>query len=189
MDLANIMYRHYDNRYSISVPGIPTGKVSVDAEGASARFNTGVWLITPDSVAKIVTVTVYADINGQKKTMGIKKFRVLELPPLQAYLQVGKHVYSNNNSVSKSVLLDESATITPSFGPNCPLMPPTCKIESFIANINGQMLQSTGSQLSEFQREQIQSLKKGSRVIITDIRANLPNGELLRLAPLSLILN
>lgn len=72
----NVMYSNHDNKYSISVPGVPGDKVQVKAEDASVKRRQGLWIINPNDNAKAVTVSVLAEINGKMQTMGVYKYRV-----------------------------------------------------------------------------------------------------------------
>lgn len=64
----NIMYRGYDNKFSISVPGVSNDKVRVNVNGAAVRNQGGLWIIKPGDAAKKVTISVTAELDGRMQS-------------------------------------------------------------------------------------------------------------------------
>ena len=183
----NVMYRGYANKYAISVPGVANDKVTVEAEGATVKKGlSGIWTIVPFDDARKVKVTIYADIKGQKKIMSTRLFAVKTLPKPEAWLMVDEHSYRSGDKVPFSVLMNEAATLDAGYGPtdafNLQL-----EIVSFRTVINGVMIDIQGNTFTDVMRERFQKLKKGSTVVITDIRARTPDGKSLVLSPIVLI--
>ena len=183
----NVMYRGYANKYAISVPGIPNDKVMVEAEGATVKKGqTGIWMITPFETSKSVKVTIYADIKGQKKAMSTQRFAVKVLPKPEAWLVVDDHSYRSGDKVPFSALMNEAGKLEAGYGPN-DAFNLQLEVISFRAVINGVMMDITGNTFTDAQRERIQKLKKGSTVVITDIRTRTQDGMTIPISPVVFI--
>ena len=183
----NIMYRGYENKFSISVPGVANDKVKVNVSGASVHQSSGVWVIKPGDGSKVVTISVMAELDGKMQPMGSKEYRVKALPDPQAYFSARDKEYSSGN-IAPSTLTHSSGIVTASYGPDGLLDLPF-KVTSFRAIINGMTTQSSGNKFTKDQINQIGKLKKGGMVVLQDIRAVGPGGQEKRLAPLVLTLN
>ena len=170
----NIMYRGYDNKFSISVPGVSNDKIRVSVNGASARQQGGLWIIKPGDGAKSVSISVSAELDGRMQPMGSKEYRVKALPKPGAYFKSGEKEYSDGNIAS--------------YGPDGLLDLPY-RITSFKVNINGVLTESRGNKFTRDQLDRLGKLKMGAIVVITDIRAQGPDGKETRLSPIPLSLN
>ena len=183
----NIMYRGYENKFSISVPGISNDKVKVSVSGGSAYQQGGIWIIKPGDGAKNVTISVSAELDGRMQSMGSKDYRVKALPKPGAYFRSGEAEYSDGN-ISRGALLNANAHVIASYGPDGLLDLPF-RISSFKVNINGVLTEARGNKFTADQRSRLEKLKMGNIVIITDIRAQGPDGREVRLSPIPLSLN
>ena len=183
----NIMYRKYENKFSISVPGVSNDKVKVSVSGAQVKQQGGLWVIVPGENAKSVTINVSAELDGKMQPMGSKEYRVKALPNPQAWFSAKEKEYTTGN-IALSTLTHSSGAITASYGPDGLLNLPF-KVTSFRAIINGMTSQSNGNKFTSDQLKQIGKLKKGGVVIIQDARAVGPGGQEMRLSPLVFTLN
>ena len=183
----NIMYRGYDNKFSISVPGVSNDKVKVNVSGASVRQQGGLWIIKPGDGARNVTISVSAELDGRMQSMGSREYRVKALPKPGAYFKSGENEYSDGN-ISRGALLNGGATVIASYGPDGLLDLPF-QITSFKVNINGVLTEARGNRFTADQRSRLEKLKMGAIVVITDIRAKGPDGKEVRLSPIPLSLN
>ncbi len=183
----NIMYRKYENKFSISVPGVANDKVKVSVSGAQVKQQGGLWVIVPGENAKSVTINVSAELDGKMQPMGSKEYRVKALPNPQAWFSAKEKEYTTGN-IALSTLTHASGAITASYGPDGLLNLPF-KVTSFRAIINGMTSQSNGNKFTPDQLKQIGKLKKGGVVIIQDARAVGPGGQEMRLSPLVFTLN
>ena len=82
----NVVYRGIDNRFRISVPGVPESSVRVSASGASISRSGDFYIVRPQQDEDI-TINVSAEINGKIAPMGSEKYRVKYLPDPTAYFQ------------------------------------------------------------------------------------------------------
>ena len=183
----NIMYRKYDNKFSISVPGVSNDKIRVSVNGANVKQQGGLWIITPGESAKKVSISVTAELDGKMQPMGTKEYRVKALPNPQAWFSAKDKEYTSGN-IALSTLTNASGAITASYGPDGLLDLPFT-VKSFRAFINGMSSLSNGNKFSKQQLDQIGKLKKGQQVIIQDTRAVGPGGQEMNLAPLVFTLN
>ena len=183
----NIMYRGYDNKFSISVPGVSNDKVKVSVNGASVHQSAGLWIIKPGDGAKKVTMSVSAELDGRMQSMGSKEYRVKALPKPGAYFKSGENEYSDGN-ISRGALLNSGAHVIASYGPDGLLDLPF-QITSFKVNINGVLTEARGNKFTRDQLDSLGKLKMGAIVVITDIRAKGPDGKETRLSPIPLSLN
>ena len=182
----NIMYRGYENKFAVSVPGVSNDKVKVTVSGATAKQSNGLWIIVPGEVNN-VKITVTAEIEGKMLPMGTKDYRVKRLPDPQAYFSAREKEYASGSSIPPSTLTHSSGVIIASYGPDGLLNVPF-KVTSFRTIINGSTTNSNGNKFSQDQLNQIGKLKKGGLVVLQDIRAMGPGGE-KRLSPVLLTLN
>ena len=183
----NIMYRGYENKFSVSVPGVSNDKIKVSVSGATVRQNAGLWIIVPGESSNTVKITVSADIEGKMLPMGTRDYRVKRLPDPQAFFSAREKEYASGSSLPPSTLTHATGTVIASYGPDGLLNVPF-KVTSFRTIINGSMTNSNGNKFSKEQLAQIGKLKKGALVVLQDIRAVGPGGE-KRLSPVIITLN
>ena len=184
----NVMYRRYDNKFSISVPGVSNDKVQVKVAGATVKQKNNLWFINPNTDVRSVTVSVSAEINGKMQSIGSQEYRVKNLPVPSAYLSVNDREYASGSNIPPSVLTNPAASLVVSYGPDALLNLPF-KVTSFTANIKGTTYSSEGNKFTEAQLKAISKMKVGETVVISDIKATTPTGAVLRLAPAIYIVN
>ena len=183
----NIMYRGYENKFSVSVPGVSDDRVRVTVTGAKATQKGKEWIINPGDGVKTVTINVQAELDGKMQPMGSREYRVKQLPPPTAFFLAKEKEYPTGN-IAASVLSNPSGTIVASYGPDGLLDIPFT-VTSFRAIINNQTTPATGNKFTKQQLDQIAKLKKNQMVILQDIRAKGPGDQELRLSPLVLTVN
>jgi len=183
----NIMYRGYENKFSVSVPGVSNDKVRVSVSGAPVRQQGGLWVISPGDNVKMVTISVQAELDGKMQPMGSREYRVKQLPPPTAFFSVRDKEYPTGN-IAATLLSNTSGTIVASYG-NDGLLDVPFTVVSFKTIINNQTTPATGNKFTKAQLDQISRLKKNQMVVLQDIRAKGPGGQELRLSPLVLTVN
>jgi len=82
----NVVYRGIDNKFSISVPGVAAGNVSVRVSGGTAQKAGDKYIIRATQDGEI-NISVYAKIDGKDLPMGGGAYRVKYLPDPIAYIQ------------------------------------------------------------------------------------------------------
>ncbi|MGN0236011.1 MAG: gliding motility protein GldM [Paludibacteraceae bacterium] len=184
----NIMYRGYDNPFSISVPGVSDNQLKVEVTGgASVTQKNGLWIINPNAQAQNIVVKVMAEIEGTMHKMGERNYRVKTLPSPDAYFKSGEKEYKEGK-ISSYALLDKNATIVASYGPDGLLEVPFTVI-SFSLDAGGTYLEAKGNKFTKKQLELLDQLKRGTHIVITEIQAKTPSGEEKRLNAIPLIVN
>jgi len=88
----NILYLEVDNPLQISVPGFSAGEITASISNGSIsaiKKSNGEYIARPSKKGK-ASVTLYAQINGKRTKMGAVEFRVKEVPPPKAKVQLAK---------------------------------------------------------------------------------------------------
>ena len=86
----NILYLEVDNPLKISVPGFSAGEITASITNGnlvSTKKNIGEYTARPNKKGKAI-VTLYAKVDGKKSKMGAVEFRVKEVPPPKAKIQL-----------------------------------------------------------------------------------------------------
>lgn len=84
----NVVYRGFDNKMAISVPGISSDQLQVTAINATLTKNGDhIWICHPTS-NNDVTINVAAKIEDKMTPMGSNIFRVKPLPDPTAFLRI-----------------------------------------------------------------------------------------------------
>ena len=88
----NILYLEVDNPLQISVPGFSAGEITASISNGSIsaiKKSNGEYIARPSKKGK-ASVTLYAQIDGKRTKMGAVEFRVKEVPPPKAKVQLAK---------------------------------------------------------------------------------------------------
>lgn len=184
----NVMYRGYDNKFSISVPGVPNDKIKVSASGATVSRSGSLYIIKPTIEKGKVTLSVQAELNGKTITMGTQEYRIMPLPKPGAFFAAGDKLYDGGN-IPRNTLLNGNNRVVASFGQDA-LLDLKYKITSFkVQNASGQLSPANGDKFTQQQIAMIQKLKQGAPVNIVDIKAVGPDGKTVTLRGLPLTVN
>ncbi len=85
----NVVYRGYDNKMEISVPGLADSQLRVSIAGnAGSITKSGNQYICKPSAKDKITILVSAEIDGKIQTVGQKEFRVRPVPSPSAFLKL-----------------------------------------------------------------------------------------------------
>ncbi len=156
----NVVYKGYDNKMEISVPGIAESQLRVSAVGASITKSGNQYICRP-SADKEVTINVSAEVDGKTQSVGQKKFRVRPVPSPTAFLQFASGDYWNPDTqgvkLKRRDLYDaEVVAIYPDGMLNA-----NFRVKGFTLNIQkGQGFEPIKATGNKFSSEQIESLKK-----------------------------
>lgn len=169
----NVFYRGVENPVDISIPGVSGDKIkpSVDG-GGTIRKITGGYQVIPGRGGDC-NVTVFAEIDGKQKNMGVRKFRVRDVPdPIAGVRGVTSRIVNKNElaaSLSVEAKMPDSFDFDLSF-----------KITSFsvMATVGGftQTATSNGQIINDQQRRLLDGLRSGQSVNFVDIKAVGPDG-------------
>ena len=184
----NIMYRGYDNPFSVSVPGVSADKIRVQCAGASVTKNGNLWIIKPSSGATAV-IEVLAEVDGRMVSMGKQEYRVKQLPRPDAYFMLGGEAKGETGKITRADLINSNARIEASYGPDG-LIQAKFKITGFAVKLpSGTEIQNQGDKFNGKTLDAIKKLKAGNMVTIRYIKAVGPDGATVTLRALPLELN
>jgi gliding motility-associated protein GldM len=186
-DAMNVIYQGLDNPISVSVPGIPNEKLSVSAtNGTLKATGSGKYTIKVSGGTK-TEVNVFATMdNGERKSMGTISFRVKRIPKPKA--RFGD--ITENGTMSKSQASGQLGLIAQydNFEFNI-----VSKVKSFrmvVLSATGSIeLTSNSNMLTPEMKQQIQLLKRNTRIMFEDIQSVGPDGVQVKLSPLTIKIN
>lgn len=185
----NILYRGYDNPFSISVPGTSSDKVKVVCNGATITKKDGLWIIKPgESLKDFANIEVYAEVDGKQVSMGTQKYRVKTLPKPDAYLSFNGTV-SESDKVRRSQLLDPNTRVVASYGADG-LIQAKFTITGFtVVMPSGTSFKINGDKFDQKSLAAIGKLTSGQMVTIKYIKAKGPDGKEVTLRALLVEMN
>jgi gliding motility-associated protein GldM len=165
----NVFYLGVDNPVDISVSGVSQKDVDVNISNGSLSpaGQGGSFIVKPKSVGEC-NISVTAMVNGEKKDMGARKFRVKRVPNPEPSLFgiTGKNVTRSQLSAVQGVVAKMPADFD--FDLNW-------KVISFTLEIIQGGYQTTevskSNQFTAEQRKIMTEAKVGSKIYISDIKA------------------
>ena len=185
----NIMYRGYDNPFSISVPGVNASLLQVTCAHAKVTDKgKGSWIISPlTSAPDNLNIEVYAVENGNRRMMGSQTYRVKTLPEPAIYFEMdGKLVKPMKIPYAK--LKNKKNKFIPSYGEDG-LIKVDFEIVAFKVNLpSGRGISVKGNKFNDEALKAISGLREGSPLIMNEIEAKDANGNLRKLDAFSIIL-
>lgn len=186
-DKMNVLYTGLDNPISVSVPGIPTERLSVSINnGTLTSTGKGTFNVKVMSGTK-ADVTVVANLeNGEKRNMGTMSFRVKDVPSPSA--KFGNLTSSGKMDKNKIITQHGLIAYYPSFD-----FLATAKVVSFKMSIVGngvsEEITTNGNMLTQPMKDRLQRLRKNERLIFEEIIAVGPNGKQVPLNELVIKVN
>ncbi len=171
----NVFYRGIPNPVEISVGGVAERDVIAQiSSGNIRRVSAGTYRVNP-GVQDKATVSVYANIDGQRKLMSRSDFRVYALPKPDAVVE-GIPGSSGALTVGSLSRLQNVRAEAKDF-----VFEVDYKVESFEVAFMGQggMWSSMASNSDRFtnqQKDLFRQLRSGQRIMIEKIKASGPDG-------------
>ena len=185
----NIMYRGYDNPFSISVPGVSAHLLEVKCAQASIKHEGNMWIIRPNANSSDnLEIEVYANIGGTAALMGSQVYRVKNLPRPDAYFEING-VPTEETRVARAQLINPKNRIVASYGADG-LVQAKFEITGFQVKLpTGASIQVKGDRFDNKALEAIKKLKQGNMLNLMYIKAKGPDGKEVQLRGLSIELN
>lgn len=178
----NVFYIGVDNPVDVSVPGVPPGKVSpfITGGGSIVRSGNG-YVVRVKSVGK-VNVGATADLDGQKKNMGSKEFRVKKVPD-----PVAKVGGQRGGTVQKNWLAAQTgvAAVMENFDFDLRFNVVGFNVSAVLKGGYAEDARSTGATFTGQQQSLIRQIQSGRKVYIEDIKAKGPDGTIRDLGTLT----
>jgi gliding motility-associated protein GldM len=185
----NVFYIGVDNPVQISVPGIPEESIAPSISvGTLKRDPDGKdWIVTVPSGQKEVVISVEAQIDGKKKSMGSKTYRIKKLPDPVALI-----ANKNEGLINRNILV-AAGTIIPKM-PDDFEFDLNYKIISFkmTMQLRGTEIwsdQASNNRLTESMMNNIKSANRGQKIWFENIIARGPDNIDRQLAPIILTIN
>ena len=184
--MMNVLYAGYDNPIDVSVPGVPSNKVSARISNGNGTLTAsgGHYIARPDKLGQDVVISVSADMGGHTQSMGDYKFRVRQLPdpiPMIEYLDAEGNTQryrGGGSKIPKQSLLKSDGIIA---AIDDGLLNIGFKVISFemvtFDNMGNAMPEiSEGANFSTRQKATINKLQRGKRFYISNVKAQGPDG-------------
>ncbi len=181
----NVVYRGVDNRFSVSVPGIPADDVRVRVEGGTAaRSSQGNFIVRAERDGEI-NIIVSAVVEGREQVMGSSSFRVKYLPDPKAFLQYsdgGIPRLIQEGRVSRRQI--QGAKLVASYGED-ELVKANFTVTGFTMQTIIGVVTSSNGELNSRQLSQLEELEGGDFIHLKNIKAVGPDGKTRSLNPIT----
>ncbi len=182
-DLMNVLYAGYSNPISISVPGVPSNKISATMTGgALTPVSPGKYIARPTTVGQDVTLTVVSTNTGRAQQMGQYKFRVRKLPDPTPYIDMkdekGNPTRYKGGGLSKQALMAANGIGAAIDDGILDIGFKVLSFETvFFDNMgNAVPMVSQGPQFSSRQKETFRKLSRNKRFYVSRVTAIGPDG-------------
>jgi gliding motility-associated protein GldM len=175
----NVFYRGVDNPVDISIPGYSMDKITATVDGGGTIRRSGEGFVVVPGRGNACNVTVFAEIEGNRRNMGVRPFRVRDVPdPIPAVRGITARIVDKNELAAS---LAVEARMPAGFDFDL-----SFSITSFtvMATVGGftRTAISTSQLINEDQRRLFDGLRGGQTVNIIDIKAVGPDGRTRDLA-------
>ena len=199
--MMNVLYAGFSNPISISVPGVPSNKISASISSGSGSIKSdgnGGYIVVPTKVGEEIKIGVTArNEAGNNQSMGEYAFRVRQLPdptPFIEYKDKDGHTqrYRGGKGLSKQDLMSSNGIVA---AIDDGLLNIGFKVLSFETVFydnmgNAKPMISDGTNFSARQKEMMRNLSRGKRFYISHVKAVGPdNVERLLPTTLEVIIN
>ena len=170
----NVFYSGVENPVEISIPGISMDKISATISRGTIKATGNDFIVQPDKGTTTTEVTVYAIVEGTKRNMGTKSFRVKQVPPPLPRISgiTGKTVAKNELAAALGVV----AEMPKDFDFDMKFTVTGFTLAATIGGFNQE--ESSKNQLfTDGQKRILTNLRPGSVVNIINIKAVGPGGD------------
>ncbi|MCQ2288160.1 MAG: gliding motility protein GldM [Muribaculaceae bacterium] len=188
--MMNVFYAGIDNPVSIGVGGVPGSNISATMTNGTLTKSGNGWVARCSKVGAECEISVSAEVNGKRISVGSTKFRVRKLPDPLPYLSVGDNRFKGGR-IAKASLMGASGVGAAIDDGILDIKYHVVSFETVFFDSMGNAMPevSSGGGFSERQRAAIKNLKHGKRFYISRIKASGPDGITRDLPPLEIIVN
>lgn len=178
----NVLYMGIPNPIKVSVPGVASQNLSVSISNGRIEKSGEDYLAYPSKVdvqGRSTSISVTADMNGEKRSMGSMIFRVKEVPPPVA--TIGG---LNGGTLKKEDLLAEDGIFAELKDFDFDLK---FRVTQFDISFTGTYVKTASSKSNKFTDEQrtfLNNLTQGSTIYIDNIVARGDDGTTRPLSPI-----
>ena len=178
----NVVYKGYDNRMEISVPGVAASQLRVSATGASMTKSGNQYICKPTADREI-TISVSAEIDGKVQTVGQKKYRVRPVPSPTAFLRLSNNELYNPDLEGVKLKRRDlySSTVVAEYADG--MLNANFTVKQFTLyiqqGVGWDILTVKGNKLTDKEIDRLKKLKAGQKFYFGDIQYTGPkNGKL-----------
>ena len=171
----NVFYLGVDNPVDIAVPGVTADKVFPGINNGRIRKASKGYIVNPARVGQ-AQVTIMAEVNGAKKSMGAKLFRVEKVPdpyPAIKGLKRGMKIANRNSLLTSGAGVE--AQMPDGFAFDL-----TFRITEFelIYTVRGltQRITNKGGSFNSSVQDAIRNMGRGDVLFISGVKAVGPDG-------------
>jgi gliding motility-associated protein GldM len=181
----NVMYLGIANPIKVSVPGVASQNLEVSFNNGRIEKNGEEYLVYPaklDGLAKNTAISVIANMNGEKRSMGSMPFRVKAVPPPLA--TVGG---LNGGNLRKEELMAEDGIFADLKDFDFDLKFRVTQFDITLSGAGGYVktYSSKSNKFTTEQKDQFSKLTIGSLIYIENIMAKGDDGSNQTLSPIS----
>ncbi len=173
-DKMNAVYRGLSNPMTISMPGVPSNKVSASAAGLK-RVKGDSYMMRPGK-GNEVTIRVTGTLPDGKKVSSNKKFRIKEIPPAVGMV---RGQFGTVSMPKSSVGKIRVGAGLPDF-----LFDLKLNVSAFKIKVPGQVaIPVTGTGMNSRAKQAILKARRGDQITIYDIQATTSGYKLKKVLP------
>lgn len=187
----NVLYAGIENPIDISVPGVASNLIQATMTNGtinrgSVQGYRGEWVASPDQVGQIATVNVSATVDGERMRLPGYEFRVQRIPD-----PIAQFAGTTEGTVAKNIAMAQPGVFAVLENFQFDL---SYTVTQFTVSIQTQggfdrNETSNSARLTQAQRGLIESLNRGQKLSITNIRAVGPDNTPRSLPPVILTIN
>lgn len=195
--MMNVLYAGINNPISIAVPGVPQGSISATMTNGTLTKSGEGWVAHPTKVGSECVISVTAEMDGQRTSVGSTSFKVRKLPdpmPFITYKDAnGQSLrYKGNKPGIAKAALVAAGGVDAAIDDD--LLNIDYKVVSFECNFVDAMGDyhpevSNSSQFTEKQKDRIRRMQHGKQFFITNVKATGPDGITRTIAPIQVVIN
>ena len=174
----NVFYNGVDNPVEISIPGVSMDKISATISRGTLKQTATGFVVQPGSGATTCDITVYAIVDGAKRNMGTKTFRIKQVPAPNPRVSgiTSKTVAKNELAAAMGVI----AEMPRDFDFELKFTVTSFTLAATVRGFNQE--KSSNNQLfTDDQKRILTNLQSGSVVNIINIKAVGPGGDVREL--------
>lgn len=178
----NVFYIGVPNPVDIAASGVAKDKVTASISNGSISKSGEGWVVNVTTPGKAV-VSVNAEVDGTRKSMGSMEFRVKKIPTPIAEIG-GK----SSGAIPKGQLASTAGIIAKMENFEFDVRVTVASFKFVYTQANGlsKEVAVDGPRFNETVQTILRAIKPGSRVTFEDIKAKMPDGELRKLGSIVL---
>ncbi|MHC1703519.1 MAG: gliding motility protein GldM [Tenuifilaceae bacterium] len=170
----NVLYLGVDNPVEISIPGISMDKISATISKGSIKPTGREFIVQPGQGITSCDITVFAMVEGTKRNMGTKPFRVKKVPdPITKVAGLASKIATKNELASTFGVV---AQMPPDFDFELKYTVTSFTLSAQVGGFSSDE-SSRSASFTDAQKRIINNLKSGNQVAITNVKAIGPGGD------------